>query len=102
MLMNQTIIDNHTDVFEYPCHADDQDHRDYDGIYSFPADLLYWHKDGFYCEYCIEDKFLISLFRRGRSLEKEIKLAKERGKCYRKLPEPIYFGEEVLTNTASS
>ena len=97
MSMNQTIIDNHIDVFEYPCKAGHAD-----GIQSFPADLLYWHKDGFYCEYCIEDKFLINLFRRGRSLEKEIELAKERSKCYRKLPEPIYFGEEALTNTSSS
>ena len=90
--MNQTIIDNHMEVFEYPCKAG---HSDYGGIHSFPADLLYWHKDGFYCVYCVEEEFLISLWRRGRSLEKEIELAKERGRCYRRLPEPIYFGEVV-------
>ena len=87
--MKTSIINNHKEEFEYPCEAS---HFSWDGQHSFPADMLYWRKDGFYCEGCIEDDFLISLPKKGRSLKKEIELPRQRGKCHRPLPNPIYFG----------
>lgn len=58
---------------------------------AFPDDMLYWHKDGFYCEHCFDDHIWLSYWQRGRSLGTELKLKAERGRCYRSLPTPLYL-----------
>ena len=83
----------HTDDWHYLCKNRNDDHHDSDGWFTFPADMLFWYKDGFYCESCLDD-FSVSLHRRGRSLHEELVLAKKRGKCYRTLPQPVIFANE--------
>lgn len=80
--------------WQYCCASDDPDHADGDGTFCFPADMLYWYRDGFYCEDCFHEHFCVTLFQRGRSLKQELQLAKQRRKCYRTLPKPVVFGGE--------
>ena len=76
-----------TDSPCYSCFGHDKNHDCF-----YPADMLHWHKRGFYCgENCIGDKFFISLSRRGRSLEQELALREQgKGDKNRKLPAPRY------------
>ena len=86
-------IDLLLDEAQYPCHFKEcREYVDGDGCRAvYPADMLYWHKDGFYCEFCIDHRLLISVARRGRSLRRELQLKAERGTCHRRLPNPEYF-----------
>ena len=86
--MARTNFDAFTDDAEYECKTQDSDHENYDGIFTYPADMLYWHRDGFYCEHCHSWKFNIYDIK-GRSLSSEIRLGKERGICHRTLSQPI-------------
>lgn len=79
--------------WEYLCKSTNyQLHPGGYGLEPFPAEMLYWHSNGFYCEDCLEWEFdQFDIMRRGRSLAEELKLAKQRGKCYRTLPQPVIF-----------
>ena len=57
---------------------------------AFPTNMLHWHKDGFYCEHCFDEHIWLSYWQRGRSLDRELRLKAERGRCYRKLPDPLF------------
>lgn len=88
--MARTNFDKFTKDAEYLCKTQDGDHEDFDfdGSFTFPADMLHWHQDGFYCEHCHNWKFDIYDIK-GRSLDREIRLGRERGICHRTLPKPI-------------
>ena len=80
--------------WHYLCKNEDDSHWDGDGWFCYDADMLYWMRDGWYCEFCVDDDIHITTTNRGRSLAQELRLAKERGKCYRPLPTPVTFGNE--------
>ena len=86
--MARTNFDIFVEDAEYNC-SNLECQTDWDNPLSYPPDMLYFHKGGWYCEYCFDFQLHIDITNRGRSLLEEIRLGKERGVCYRTLPEPI-------------
>ena len=83
----------HVAEAQYYCANDCDDHYEHgheEGTWvrhCYPPNMLYWHKDGFYCEDCIDNALYILL--EAKSLSAEIVLSKLRGFSYCPLPEPI-------------
>ena len=86
--MARTNFDRFTENAEYLCSNPECQTDGYMSI-SYPSDMLHFHKGGWYCDYCFDFDFTSSITNRGRSLESEIRLGRERGICHRTLPQPI-------------